>query len=66
MIKIQARKKDGQIYIRCPKCQHKQELPLDKDWYEMDHQGKVSPIFVCMNENRSCMYEDHIWIVGYA
>ena len=47
----------GRVYVFCPICGTRQELPLSEDyWYEVDADGKVFPDFVCMNEERTCLY----------
>ena len=59
------RDKQGHVFIRCPKCRIRQELPLTKEWYEIDHRGMVSPIFVCMEKTRTCFFEGELWIVNW-
>jgi len=44
----------GNILIHCPQCSEKQILPINEDWYEIDIQGNVIPIFVCMAKDRKC------------
>lgn len=54
MYKVLYQKRDGEIFIHCPKCRTEQILPLEKEWYEIDIRGNVSPVFVCMANDRKC------------
>ncbi len=59
------RDKGGAVFIRCPKCKQRQELPQTPDWYDIDLQGKVFPVFVCMNKGRTCDFMGELWIVNW-
>ncbi len=68
MTKLQCRKQNGQVFIECPKCRVEQELPLNEDWYAIDHRGQVEPLFVCMahpDGHYRCLFQDRLWIMNW-
>jgi hypothetical protein len=59
----------GAVFIECPGCGRKQELPLSDEWYGVDRDGKVSPVFVCLarsSDRYDCHWEGDIWIVNWT
>ena len=56
----------SEILIHCPKCQEKQILPIEPEWYEVDIYGHVEPVFVCMSENRKCDCMIHIKLKNWG
>lgn len=59
---IRVERKDGEIYVMCPKCGERQVLP--KDWYDIAQDGKVSPVWVCVSRTQRCRFQVDLWIVN--
>ena len=53
------------VFIKCPKCHIRQELPINSEWYDVNMKGEVHPIFVCMEKTITCDFEGMLWIVNY-
>jgi len=42
------------VFIHCPQCRTEQELPINDEWYTVEINGVVAPVFVCMEPQRKC------------
>ena len=62
--KVSGERVNGVIHICCPQCGRDQELVESDEWYELNTEGKVHPIFVCMAKPYNCTFMGHIWIVN--
>ena len=64
--KVDCKRADkGFVFIECPKCKTEQQVIISDEWYSIDLQGHVDPVFVCMRFDRSCDFMGHIWIVNF-
>ena len=66
MKKVPGKKKGEHVFVHCPKCKKLQAIYINPEWYTMDRDGRIYPIFVCMAKTNGlyeCFYEGYIQII---